>query len=80
LQRRCSLAAAEPDRADYQVDLAVPLAKLAAVTDEPEREHLERALRTLTTLESEGRLAPQDLPKIELIQRMLEELAAATPT
>ncbi|MBV8589907.1 MAG: hypothetical protein JO212_07580 [Acetobacteraceae bacterium] len=66
------LAQAEPDRADYQVDLVNALVRRAILEGESGgRPYLARALSILETLKAEGRLAPADEPKIAALHRML---------
>jgi tetratricopeptide (TPR) repeat protein len=68
------LAEAEPERADYQVDLAISLMRVGAMKEAGGRPELERALSILERLQSEGRLAPVDQPKIEDLRSMLDPL------
>ncbi|HYI07924.1 MAG TPA: tetratricopeptide repeat protein [Thermoanaerobaculia bacterium] len=72
LQIRERLAAAEPGRADYQVDLSLTLARVGGIAGS--RELLERALAILQTLHREGRLSPQDEPKIAAVEELLRDL------
>jgi hypothetical protein len=65
------VAQAEPDRADYQVDLAISLARIGSAESPLAREPLERALAILLTLQKAGRLAPEHEPKIADLQQML---------
>jgi tetratricopeptide (TPR) repeat protein len=69
------LAAAEPDRADYQRDLVVSLVRAAKMTrGHTVREHLQRALGIVETLQAEGRLAPADAGMLPALRQMLDEL------
>ena len=63
------LAKAEPDRADYQLDLVISLVKIG--TAAAGRSMLEQALVILLRLDLQGRLAPADQPKIEALRQML---------
>lgn len=65
------LAQAEPERADYQMDLVVSLVRLGTMTSS--RVHLARALAILQTLHKDGRLSPQDEPKIAALQKLLRD-------
>ncbi len=65
------MAKAEPDRADYQLDLVVSLVKVGTMVQPVERPPLEQALAILLRLDQQGRLAPADQPKIEAIRQML---------
>lgn len=63
---------AEPDRADYQRDLAVSLVKISTVV-ERDVKGLQRALSILVSLKTRGRLAPIDEPMIPAVQEMLRD-------
>lgn len=65
------LAEAEPDRADYQVDLAVSLMSVTQVGAGNREALLTRALSILNALKAEGRLAPVDEPKIAAVEQLL---------
>jgi tetratricopeptide (TPR) repeat protein len=66
------LAQAEPDRDDYQVDLVVSLVQVGTIGRS--RELVERALAVLRTLHEDGRLPPQDEPKIAAAEELLRDL------
>jgi hypothetical protein len=75
------LAQAEPDRADYQVDLAISLTRVGIAGGSFAREPLERALAILLTLQKEGRLAPADEPKIAAVRELLRAgIAGSEPS
>jgi len=65
------LAQAEPDRADYQVDLAISLVRVGTARTRADRGLLERALQILRTLEEQGRLMEEDKPKIPALEAMI---------
>jgi hypothetical protein len=67
LERR---VASEPDRADYQVDLAISLFKVGSA-DEGRAPAPWRALAILEGLQAEGRLAPEHEPKIQALRAMV---------
>jgi hypothetical protein len=71
LEIRERLAKAEPDRADYQLDLVISLVKIGTVVEPADRAPLQQALAILLRLEQQGRLAPADQPKIEALRQML---------
>ena len=62
---------AEPERADYQVDLAVSLAKLGALCGAEDRSLLGRALTLLVALRDANRLAPEHGAMIPALQELL---------
>ena len=61
------LAAAEPDRADYQRDLATSLLRTSA----ERTEDLMRAFVILSSLAASGRLDPVDQPVLDELERAL---------
>jgi hypothetical protein len=61
------LAQAEPDRADYQRDLAVSLVKIGLSTDDVDA--LSRGLAVRSSLKANGRLDPADLPMLQQLER-----------
>jgi len=65
------LAQAEPDRAAYQVDLAVSLARVAVMEGGRTEEILRRALAILLALKERARLAPEHEDKIRALNQML---------
>lgn len=73
LARYQRLAAAEPGRADYQVDLVTSLVKTGGATEPPNRDLWRQALLILTTLQEEGRLSPAEQWKIHDLRRRLGE-------
>lgn len=68
------LAAAEPTRADYQVDVAISLTTTAMYAGSAARARLERAAEILRTLDAEGRLAPAERSRMEVVARLLAAL------
>jgi hypothetical protein len=66
-------AQAEPDRADYQVDLAISLSRVGTAGDSPAHKPLERALAILETLQLAGRLPPADEPMITALKALLDK-------
>jgi hypothetical protein len=71
LRIRERLAQAEPDRADYQVDLAISLSRVGTAGDSFSAEAVERALAILLRLQGERRLAPDREPMIPALREML---------
>jgi hypothetical protein len=65
------LAKAEPDRADYQVDLVISLVRIG-MSEPPSQELLIQALNILQQLEQEGRLAPEHSAKIGALQEIID--------
>jgi len=63
----------EPDRADYQVDLAISLYRVGIAGDSFAREPIERALAILLALHEAGRLAPQHESMIPALREALDE-------
>lgn len=57
----------EPDRADYQRDLAISLMRIGALSGSAEE--LSRALAILSSLAASGRLDPVDRPMLENLER-----------
>ena len=64
------LAQAEPDRADYQRDLAVSWVKVGQSANS--REALVRAFAVLSSLNTSGRLNPADLPLLESLEHAIQ--------
>jgi hypothetical protein len=73
LERHERLAQAEPDRADYQRDLAVSHVRLGMMEDETSESHLKQALAILMSLKQAGRLDPVDEPYIDQLRQTLRE-------
>ena len=65
------MAKAEPDRADYQLDLVISLVKIGTMAEPVDRPPLEQALAILLRLDQQARLAPADQPKIGALRQML---------
>jgi hypothetical protein len=65
------LAALEPERADFQIDLVNDLVRMALHAGSAARALLERAASILHTLDAEGHLAPVDRAKIDAVAKML---------
>ncbi len=78
LQIRERLAAAEPDRADYQFDLVVSLQRIASVTPESAPANLRRCLDILRALAAEDRLTPDQEKWIAHFEVQLAELGKAS--
>jgi hypothetical protein len=74
------LAQAEPDRADYQVDLAVSLVKVGTARTRADRGLLERALQILRALDAQGRLMEEDMPKILVVEAMISPMGSGLPS
>ena len=71
------LAAAEPDRADYQRDIIVSLVKLSEIERGADASRaLSRALGVVETLAESGRLAPADARMIEDLRQRLHDSGA----
>ncbi len=73
LDIRERLAKAEPDRADYQVDLVISLVRIG-MSEPPSQELLIQALNILQNLDREGRLSPERNAKIGALQEMIDAL------
>ena len=73
------LAQAEPDRADYQRDLAVSHWRLGTEDDPAAEGHLRRALGVLMSMKETGRLDPVDEPHIEQLRELLRQRGFAGP-
>ena len=67
------LAKAEPDRADYQVDLVISLVRIG-MSEPPSQELVIQALNILQNLDREGRLSPEHNAKIGALQEMIDGL------
>jgi tetratricopeptide (TPR) repeat protein len=74
------LAQAEPERADYQVDLAVALGNLGTAGASPDQGCLGRALQILRTLDAQGRLMEEDKPKIPALEAMISPKGSGIPS
>ncbi len=59
------------DRADFQTDLVLSLVRMAQVDPTAAPRHLSRALDILRTLHGEGRLGPDKLQWLEVLEKML---------
>lgn len=71
------LAQAEPDRADYQLDLVISLVPLGRMNDLEGLQH-QRALMILNTMKEAGVLDPADEPMIPALQAMIRDRAQSS--
>jgi len=65
------LANGEPERADFQIDLAVSLARVGAWDEDDHNERLQRALTILVALKDHGQLSQADEPKIAELRKLM---------
>jgi hypothetical protein len=72
LSRR--LVAAEPQRADYQRDLAVSFSRMGRIDPEHAPDHIRNAVAILRSLKERGALLPPDEPWLGSLE---DSLAAA---
>ncbi len=70
------LTTAEPDRADFQVDLVASLERMASVAPESAPTYLQRCLAILRALASENRLTPVQAKGIARFEGKLAELTS----
>jgi len=76
LEHHTRLAEAEPDRADYQRDLVISLARVGELTGGPEGvARLQRALTIVEDLKEGGRLNPADEGMGEWLRGLLDEIS-----
>jgi hypothetical protein len=71
------LAAQEPDRADHQVDLTVPLIRLGMLEGRDGIPKVERAIEILENLQAGGRLTKSDELWLKSSRRILEKLLSS---